>query len=64
MMAADARDVGKSMLKRGAPVLGYTSETTHASEPGTSAADMKVRLDELDAVMAKCGAKRPPSVRK
>ena len=64
MIAVDAKDVAKSMLERGAPVLGDTSETTHASEPGTSAADMKVRLDKLDAVMAKCGAKRPPSVKK
>jgi len=64
VMAADAKDVAKSMLERGAPLLGYTSETTHASEPGTSEADMRVRLDKLDAMMAKCGAKRPPSVKK
>ncbi len=64
MIAADAKNEAKSMLERGALVLGYTAETTHASEPGTWEADMKVRLDKLDAVMAKCGAKRLPSVRK
>ncbi len=60
MVAAGAKDEAKRLLERGAPILGYTADTMLDDEPAASEADMKARLDKLDAAMATCGAKRPP----
>ena len=50
-------DVARSILDRGAPILGYTAGMP-MRESGASAADIKGRVDKLDAEMERCGTKR------